>query len=105
MIISPQNTLTFEDGNVCAVFLRVRAENIAMLNFYLEGLEGLGVMRTIDSGKGEVVILTPNCNLADLDRFLSSIEGEMMIWPIAPPEDVKNDWLLAESLTIQGAGK
>ena len=105
MIISPQNTLAFEDGNACAVFLRVRAEDIAMLNFYLEGLEGLGVMRTIDPGKGEVVILTPRCNLADLDRFLSSLDGEMMIWPILPPEEVKNDWLLAESLTSQGAGE
>lgn len=92
---SPDNR---DKCNLITIFLKLPAENIVFLLFYLESYESLGILRTLDSTKGEVVILAPESSKDELDRFLRSVEDELLLEYVDRPKSLDRDWLLSEEL-------
>lgn len=78
------------------IFLRIPKDNIALLIFLLESYDGLGVLRTINAAKGEVVILALSDTADIVNEFLLSVQKDLDCQLITPPESIKDDWLLAE---------
>ncbi|OVE80296.1 hypothetical protein BVY02_00740 [bacterium J17] len=76
------------------IFLKLPPDNIVQLKFTLESYEGLGILRTLDSDTGEVVILALEDTLADVESLLESIKGELGMRKIEAPESLEGDWLL-----------
>ena len=55
------------------LFLRINPQRIYFFKFILEGYDGLGVLSTIDSGQGLVMLRYPSVMEMDLFFLLSNI--------------------------------
>lgn len=77
------------------VFIKLPTAQIVTLKFILESYEGLGVVRTLDAQKGEVVILAPADTVATLHELLESLRSDLQLRLVPAPPSVEGDWLLA----------
>lgn len=87
-----------DNGMLCPVFLKLPPENIVQFMFLLEGYDGLGVVRTLDPGKGEIVVLALKDTVADVRNVIAAVSETVQVREIPPPESLNGDWLLAEYL-------
>ena len=80
------------------IFLKLPAENIVQLLFIVENYEGdLGVLRTLDAGKGEVVIIAVKDTEKLTREVLKDIASDLQMREIPQPDSQKGDWLLSEN--------
>ncbi len=69
---------------------RIDKREISFFRFILEGWEGVATLTTIDPGRGAVVIsIAPGCE-EDVTRIIEGLQSEMMIEPIALPDNAPN---------------
>lgn len=85
-----------ETGILTPIFLKLPSEHIVLLKFILESYEGLGILRTLNSQTGEVVILAVEETLGIVNQVLETLEDELHLRRIPPPASVAEDWLLRE---------
>ena len=88
--------IALEDGQLYPVFLKLPPDNIVLLKFILEGYDGLGIARTLDPDRGELVILALKDTVQIVVELLESIRDQLNVHITPPPESVEGDWLLAE---------
>ena len=82
---------------LCPVYLRINPAEIVVLKNILEGYDFLGLLRTLNQDRGEVVVLTVDDTVKELMALLASLQAELGFDIIEPPDSVCEDWLLAES--------
>ena len=80
------------------VFLKLPPRNIVSLKFTLESYEGLGIVRTLNAEKGEVVVLALRDTLETVHHVLSELEQQLQARTIPRPENLQGDWLLREEI-------
>ena len=86
-----------EQDTLCPVFLRVPPEHIVFLKFILEGHEGIGIVRTLNAERADIVILALTDTVQDLHDLLDSLKPKLQFEIITPdPASLSDDWLLAE---------
>lgn len=85
------------NSDLFPIFLRLPPDNIVILQNILESYEDLGILRTLDSQAGEVVILAVR-DTVNLVRELIQSLSEYSIREIPQPVDLSGDWLLSEDL-------
>ena len=78
------------------IYLEVPAEHIAYIKFVFESYEEVGIVRTVDRKRAVIVLLAMNDFLDAARKILASLENEVPLREIQRPEDVKDDWLMAE---------
>lgn len=86
---------------ICPIFLKLSPEHIAQLKFTLESYEGIGILRTINPSRGEVVILAIADTEPVVKSMLDDLSRELDIAVVDEPEDLGSDWLfevIAEEL-------
>lgn len=86
-----------ESENLIPVFLRIDPQHIAELKFTLESYEGLGIVRTLDAERGDIVILALRDTHETLKLLLADLSPRLSFREIPPPESLKGDWLLYET--------
>lgn len=86
------------------IYLEVPAEHIAYIKFVFESYEEVGIIRTVDRKRAIIVLLAMNDFLDAARKILASLENEVPLREIPRPEDVKDDWLMAE-LAAQSSGE
>ncbi len=59
------------------IFLRIAPAKIGWFKFILEGYDGLGVLTTIDRGKGIVRVSFHSSSSEDVFSLLSAISSEL----------------------------
>ena len=80
------------------IFLRMQPEYIAFLKFVLESYDDLGLVRTLDVERGEVVVLCPKDMEPETEHMLESLREEIpFVRMSGPPESVSRDWLLNDA--------
>lgn len=89
--------IAYDSGQLVAFFLRLPADRIVELNFLIESYDGVGVVRTLDAGRGEVVVLASQDMAGEMQMVLSSIADSLDIHPIPTPASVESDWLLCSN--------
>lgn len=78
------------DGIGAAIYLEVQRDKIVLLHAYVEGHDGLGVVKTLDERRGIVCILTTEDMAADCFSLLESLKVEIP-WRLAErPEGLDN---------------
>lgn len=85
-----------QEQEVCPIFLKISPADIVWMIFLVESYDGLGVVRTLDAERGEIVILALSDTVQTLRALLDSVTGEFEFREIPPGESLKGDWLLAE---------
>jgi|GEM_PF-5718581 len=73
------------DPQLCPVFIKLSSENIVRLKFLLESYEGLGLMRTLNPDRGEIVILATSTTAKYLTGLLDSVGEELDLAAFYPP--------------------
>mgnify|MGYP001593304224 CR=1 FL=1 len=81
------------------IYLEIRPEDIAYVNFIFESYEGVGIIRTVDRKKGVIVLLAVDDFLPIARAILASLQNEIPVAEIARPDDPGEDWLLREIAT------
>ncbi|MCC6219844.1 MAG: DUF4911 domain-containing protein [Deltaproteobacteria bacterium] len=79
------------------IYIKLPKQDIAYIKFVLESYCDLGVVRTLDSSLGEIVILALSCTANKVYELIESLKGELNIRVIPKPHSAKSDWLLQES--------
>ena len=83
-------------SDLAPIFLTVALEDIVYLKSILESYEELGIIRTLNKARGEIVILALKDTESELLALLESIRSEMSFRITPPPEGMAEDWLLSE---------
>ena len=83
-------------GEFIGVYLNIPPENIALLKAILESYDELGIVRTIDKKRGDIVILSLEDMRTDLENLLASLSAELKLTPLDTPIDLGDDWFLSE---------
>lgn len=83
--------------DITPIFLQIPPEEIVTLQFLLETYEGLGILRTLDPVRGEVVILALADTLCTVNDLLDSARFAPQMKRIEKPESLAKDWLLGET--------
>ena len=79
-----------------AIFLATPPEHIAYLKFIFESYEEVGIIRTVDRKKAQIVLLVVT-DFVDVARnILDSLKREVPLAEIPRPADMSDDWLMAE---------
>ncbi len=86
------------EDNLCPIFLQIAPEDIVYLKSILESYEELGIIRTLDRQKGEIVILATKDMEQELRDLLNSLHEEVSFRIIPTPQGLCEDWLLSEYL-------
>jgi len=94
------------------IYLEIRPEDIAYVNFIFESYEGVGIIRTVlrqaqhsepgrtvDRKKGVIVLLAVDDFLPIARAILASLQSEIPVAEIARPDNPGEDWLLREIAT------
>jgi hypothetical protein len=71
--------------DVVPIFLRVPRAEIGYVKFIFESYEGIAVVRTLDRHEAVLVVLAVPDFLADTQRVLDALAGEVGCERIAPP--------------------
>ena len=88
----------FNDQDLTPIFLRLPPEHIAEFKFLLESYDELGILRTLNPERGEVVILAIPDSLATLHELLGTLKEELNLEIIPPPPSLETDWLVKGSV-------
>ena len=72
------------DDQSLALYLRVPASQVVLLQSYFELYEGIGIVRTIDAGRSLVCILTTESQAPHCFTALESLR-ESIQWQFADP--------------------
>ncbi len=59
---------------------------IYFFKFVLEGYDGLGVINTLDSDKGLIRVVVPECQSELFEKLVSALSGELRLVPASPDE-------------------
>lgn len=59
------------------IFLRIRSEEIVFFKSVLESYDDLGIIRTLDQRRGEIVILALESTIFEVERLLASLAGSV----------------------------
>jgi hypothetical protein len=79
-----------------AVYFETRPEHIAYIKFIFESYEEVGIIRTVDRKKANIVLLVVQ-DFADVaQKIIESLKREVPLFEIARPADMKDDWFMAE---------
>lgn len=78
---------------ICPIFLKLAPEHIAQLQFTLESYEGIGILRTINPAKGEVVILAIADTVPIVKAMLEDLKEDLGLIELSEPVDGNGDWL------------
>lgn len=73
------------DGHACALYLEVPPSQVVLLQSYFELYEGMGVVRTIETGRSLICILTTQSQSSQCLAALESLKGQI-------------DWRFADSV-------
>ncbi len=82
------------------IFLKIPAQNIVLLKFILESYEGLCVLRTLNSARGEVVLIALPDTVETLEKVLENLESLTGFRKIPAPSKLDEDWLLREFFSL-----
>ncbi len=94
---TPTGAALQETDTLCPVFLRVPPEHIVFLKFILEGHEGIGIVRTLNAERADIVVLALTDTVQDLHDLLDFLKPQLQFELITPdPASLSDDWLLAE---------
>ena len=90
---------SIDEADCKALFYKLPPENIVQLKNILETYDGLaGELRTLDAGKGEVVVLALEDTKELILKIINSIADDLGLRPIPPPKDsLDGDWLLVKA--------
>ncbi len=93
------NKLTVQKSTaeLLPIYLKLPTEHIGLLKFLFESYEELGIVRTLDAARGEVVILALTDTVEHARNVIHEISTELSIQEIPPPEALEqegSDWLL-----------
>lgn len=80
------------------LFLKTTPEHIVTVKFVLESYEGLGIVRTLNAEKGEIVIIAPADSRADLIALIENLKSSFDLRIIPPLTEHAKDWLVEEFL-------
>lgn len=76
------------------IFLRLAPPDIAPVKFLFESYEGVAVVRTLDKRAATIVALVSEDFLNVARGILASLQREIRLEEIPPPDDAGDDWLL-----------
>ena len=62
-------------------YYRVDRRKIAYMKFTIEAYEGVGLLSTVDSGSGLVVLHIPPGREAEVDVIISDLKNDILIEP------------------------
>mgnify|MGYP001317706420 CR=1 FL=1 len=79
-------------------YIKVSPEDIVFIKFIIESYEDLGIVRTLDPQKGEIVILCMPDTLNEMNNLIDDLSNKISIIELPIPDNVDGDWLLAESV-------
>ena len=80
------------------IFLKLPPENIVYIKFILESYEGIGLVRTLNADKGEMVVIVPSNSVMPFNELIKSLESDLSVRIIPMPSTADQDWLVAEYL-------
>ena len=66
-------------------YFRVDRRKIALIKFTLEAYEGVGLLTTVDSESGLVVISIPPGREMEVDTIISDLKDNILIEPVEGP--------------------
>ena len=66
-------------------YYRVDRRKIAYMKFTIEAYEGVGLLSTVDSGSGLVVLHIPPGREAEVDVIISDLKNDILIEPAEWP--------------------
>jgi hypothetical protein len=66
-------------------YYRVDRRQIAFMKFTLEAYEGVGLLTTVDSESGLVVIYIPPGREMEIDSIISDLKDDILIEPAEGP--------------------
>ena len=66
-------------------YFRVDRRKIALIKFTLEAYEGVGLLTTVDSESGLVVISIPPGREMEVDTLISDLKDNILIEPVEGP--------------------
>ncbi|GEM_PF-967130 len=95
--IAPTESVSIDNEGLAAIYLRIPVQEIAYLKFLVESYDDLGILRTLNPEKGEVVILTVKDSLSTLHELLDSLKDNLRLQILPQPEDLTGDWLLSDA--------
>lgn len=79
-----------------AIYLETPSEHIAYIKFIFESYEEVGIIRTVDRKRAQIVLLVVP-DFVDVARnILDSLKQEVPLAEIPRPADMSDDWLMAE---------
>ena len=84
-----------DDSKLLTICIKLPPENIVLLKFILESYEGLGIVRTLNSERGEILILSTIDNKENIFGLIESIKSECKL-EIVDNLDFSGDWLADE---------
>ncbi|MBL7661974.1 DUF4911 domain-containing protein [bacterium] len=76
------------------IYLKVRTEDIVYIKSVVEAHEGLGIVRTLNPDRGELVLLVIKDQQVEAMSLISELKTKVELHFIDKPESVRNDWLI-----------
>jgi len=83
------------------IYFEIRPEDIAYVKFIFESYEGVGILRTVERKRAQVVLLAIDDFLPIARSILTSLKNELPLTEIPKPAGLADDWLLRE-LKVEG---
>ena len=87
------------------IFLRLAPPDIALVKFLFESYEGVAIVRTLDKRAATIVALVSGDFLDVARGILASLQREIALDEIPPPNDAGEDWLLRLLREDEGRGQ
>ncbi len=84
-----------DQDELIPVFIKLPVEHIVSIQFLIESYEGIGIVRTLDRHKGEIVVLALPDTISVLTNLLDSLADDLSLRVVPPPDSLKDDWLLS----------
>ena len=78
------------------IYLEIPPEHIAYIKFIFESYEEVGIIRTVDRKKAVIVLLAMHDFLDTARQILESLHQEIPFAEIPRPNDVSDDWFMAQ---------
>ena len=82
-----------------AIYIETPPECIAYIKFIFESYEDVGIIRTVDRKKSIIVLLAMNDFIDTARKILDSIGRDVPLAEIPRPNDITDDWFMAELAT------
>jgi uncharacterized protein DUF4911 len=78
------------------IYLELSPAHIAYVKFIFESYEEVGIIRTVDNRRAIIVLLAMADFVATARHILDSIRNDIPLQEIPRPDDMKDDWFMAE---------